>query len=393
MMSIPASNENKITINYDEYKEKPDELFLVARGYFRKKQFEEGLEVLEKSIELAVSLYGSEGKIEMAKFYNKYAEGLIQKLMENNEIIAMPQTEVNKGDNKESQKNEEKEDEKDENDNNDNEGEEPQEETDEQIAFENLSAANALYLAHLQQYDKIEDIKQLSQKEIDYYLELADNYFNFGELEQAESDFKKASEYFSQAVSIRKKYGEKYSRTLAEIYFKLASVLDYDPKKCLLCFYKAELIMIYHLNELLKKKNLNIKLEIDDKSLELSEISEKDEKLYLNRKIIESNEMKALAEKNEDIEDLTGIISELYLKIDDVVLEINEFDKYLKEKNQMKQDSLDKKGDHFTEDYDKSKVIDISTSAVIRKKRPRTPDEDDKEIIAQKEKVEEKDKK
>ena len=108
-MSIPASNENKITINYDEYKEKPDELFLVARGYFRKKQFEEGLEVLEKSIELAVSLYGSEGKIEMAKFYNKYAEGLIQKLMENNEIIAMPQTEVNKGDNKESQKNEEKE--------------------------------------------------------------------------------------------------------------------------------------------------------------------------------------------------------------------------------------------------------------------------------------------
>ena len=79
--------------------------------------------------------------------------------------------------------------------------------------------------------------------------------------------------------------------------------------------------------------------------------------------------------------------------MEDVILELKEYDQFLKEKKKMEMEKNEQSG-QFTDNYDKSKVIDLSLSTVIRKKRPRTPDEDDKEVLlAQKEKVTEERKK
>ena len=132
--------------------------------------------------------------------------------------------------------------------------EEPQ--CENEIALYNLDIANEMYIDYLDEYDDV-SVKKLSKSTIKVYLELADNYLSYGELEQAQSDFKKASEYFKKAAKIREKYDTKMSRSLAEVYFKLASVLDFDVKSAMLYFYKTKVIMEYHLNELVKKEKIS----------------------------------------------------------------------------------------------------------------------------------------
>ena len=89
-------------IDYNLYKDEPDKLFLLAEQDFDKNEFEKGLQVLEKSINLALEKYGSETKIEMAKYFNEYGAGLIRKLMENDDILNLPNEPI---ENKEEQKN------------------------------------------------------------------------------------------------------------------------------------------------------------------------------------------------------------------------------------------------------------------------------------------------
>ena len=72
-------------IDYSSYAEQPEKLFPIAQEQFNKNNFEDGLDILEQSIMLAVKKFGGEEKIELAQFYNKYADGLIQKLMISNE--------------------------------------------------------------------------------------------------------------------------------------------------------------------------------------------------------------------------------------------------------------------------------------------------------------------
>ena len=137
-MSVPAIQETKIDINYDDYASKPQELFALAKSYLRKKQFEEGLSILEEAIKLAIALYGNETKIEVAKFYDKYAEGIIQKLLANEEILALPNEPQQSKEEQKEGSNEEKEDKGEETD-------EQGQNSDEQIAFENLAVANSIY--------------------------------------------------------------------------------------------------------------------------------------------------------------------------------------------------------------------------------------------------------
>lgn len=379
-MSVPAITETKIEINFEEYTSKPHELFPLAKSYLRKKQFEEGLSILEQAIKLAIALYGDETKIEVAKFYDKYAEGIIQKLLSNDEILALPNEPQSKDQTKEEQKESDKEDKADETS-------EQGQGSDEQIAFENLAVANSIYLKHLEQFKNVENDK-ISKENIDYFLELADNYHNFGELEQAQSDFTKASEYFTKAIDIRKKYDEKMSRSLAELYYELSNVLDFDPKKCLLCLYKTKLMMEYHLKKAIEKHNIqNIEIKVCEDELNLESISMDDAKIYINRAVVESKELAEKAKEIEEIDDFISILAELYLKLEDVILELKEYDQFLKEKKKMEMEKQEQTG-QFTDNYDKSKVIDLSLSTVIRKKRPRTPDEDDKEVLlAKKDKI------
>ena len=75
------------------------------------------------------------------------------------------------------------------------------------------------------------------------------------------------------------------------------------------------------------------------------------------------------------------------MKIEDVMEEDKVFEEWVTEKKKKMIESS-KKEDKFSNDYDMSKVIDISSSLVVRAKRPRIPDEEDLEdLVAKKEKI------
>ena len=368
MMKVAASIQKEIDINFDEFKSNPSELFILATLSMNKGQYDKAFFILNKSIDLAIDLYG-EDNIEVAKYYNKYASAYIQKLLDSDALfmIHLDKEEMAK----------------------DGKSltviqEEPQ--CENEIALYNLDIANEMYIDYLDEYDEV-NVKKLSKETIKIYLELADNYLSYGELEQAQSDFKKASEFFKKAAKIREKYDTKMSRSLAEVYFKLASVLDFDVKNAMLYFYKTKVIMEYHLNELIKKNKIGIEIIIDEKDLEIESIDRKDKRLLINQKIVQSEEFKEKCKDKEDIENIIEVLNELYMKIEDVIEEEKVFEEWVTEKKKKMMESS-KKEEKLSNDYDKSKVIDISSSLVVRAKRPRVPEEEDiEDLFAQKEKI------
>ena len=120
--------------------------------------------------------------------------------------------------------------------------------------MENLGAANKLYTDYLKEYDN-KNVSELSEEIIDYYLQLADNYYNIGSFQRVKSDYQSATNLFEKAKKIKKKYDSKCSRKLASLYFEEAQVLDFDPHKCLLVLFKAKLIMEHYLKLSLEKVN------------------------------------------------------------------------------------------------------------------------------------------
>ena len=367
-MNVAASIQKEIDINFDEFNSNPSELFILATLSMNKGQYDKAFFILKKSIDLAIDLYG-EDNIEVAKYYNKYASAYIQKLLDSDALfmIHLDKEEMSK-DGKSLKIIQE----------------EPQ--CENEIALYNLDIANEMYIDYLDEYDDV-SVKKLSKSTIKVYLELADNYLSYGELEQAQSDFKKASEYFKKAAKIREKYDTKMSRSLAEVYFKLASVLDFDVKSAMLYFYKTKVIMEYHLNELVKKEKISSEIIIDEKALEIESIDRKDKRLLLNQKIVQSEEFKEKFKDKEDIENIIEVLNELYMKIEDVMEEDKVFEEWVTEKKKKMIESSQKE-DKFSNDYDMSKVIDISSSLVVRAKRPRIPDEEDLEdLVAKKEKI------
>lgn len=375
---VTANAKSNIEVNYSQYKDSPESVLPIANQFFNKKQFEEGLNLIEKGIEFAVIKYSSEACIQLAQFYDKYGEGLIRKLLENDDILAIPKGNIeveqlhedikNENDNHKGDENLNDDDKNNNNNNeiNDNNDEEDPPE-DEQIAYENLMAANTLYTTFLKNYD-MKSPSELSQEIIKYYLKLADNYMLFGELETAKSDYAQAHGYYSKAANLRIKYDEKYSRCLAECYFKQASVLDYDPKKCLLSFFKTKAIMEYHLKQKLANHptGKDIIIDFSSSDLDLMELNEESNRIYVNRNAIESESMRQFSQQDEEIGNLVDIINDLNLKIEDVITELKEYDRYISEKKHLNTKN------EFTENYDKEKVIDISNT-LVKKKRPRSP--------------------
>ena len=59
-------------------------MFPLAHENFNKNKFEEGIAILEQAILIAIIKYVGEEKVELAQFYNKYANGLVQKLIASN---------------------------------------------------------------------------------------------------------------------------------------------------------------------------------------------------------------------------------------------------------------------------------------------------------------------
>ena len=379
--------EKKSDINYSLYAENPEKLFPIAQEQFNKNNFEEGIDILEQSILLAVKKFGGEEKIELVQFYHKYADGILQKLLySNNDFLNVQEDEEIGSKNKEEEPKEEKEKDKEKDKEKEKEKEKNKEEEkvqkqgdnlgDDEIVYDNLNAANLLLKNYLKEYDD-KDPKTLSQDVIKYYLLLSDNYSLFALLEKSNSDFKKSNEYYNQSIDIAKKYGDKFSRNLAGLFFEQAQILDFDPYNCLLSLYKSKVIMEYYLQKEIDKANLNIKLDIDENDLTLDKLSFENEKVTKNKDLISTNaDLIKAAKDNPNIEEFVDIIKDINIKIEDVVLELKEYDTFLKTKEQMKKD--EGKQNCFNTNIDMSKVVDLSEITLIKKKRkePTNNDED-----------------
>ncbi len=376
-------------INAEEYKENPSELIKIAKNFLNLKKFEKGIELLEQAIHFAIEKNNKdETNIECAKFYYHYADALIRKCMESDEILAIPEADVAQEPQEQSniqtnniqsvQKIKEVEEEEEEGENpaqedDDEEKEEVvQDDSDEQVALENLLFAEKIYKTYLNPYEtkKKED---LSDEVIKIFFELGAVYHKFGELEMCKSDFKSAVDFFIKSLEIRNKFDFKFSRAIAELYFNMASAFDFDSKKCLLCYYKTKIIMEYHLQQELIKINFNKLADliiISDSDMELETIKITDPCLKLNREIMNHPDLiNDQMMKNEEIEELTSIIQELNIKIDDVIIDITAFENYTKEKEKLSQEE-----NKFQENYDKTKVEDVQR---LVKKRQRKDENHD----------------
>ena len=385
-----SQKAEKKDINYSLYSDQPEKLFPIAQAEFNKNNFEEGIDILEQSILLAVKKFGGEDKIELAQFYNKYADGLIQKLMASNtDFLNLQEDEQQQEDIKEEKQKEKEKDEESDIIRTDKEKEKEVEKEDEksqkntgnnvgddEIVYENLNMANVLLKNYLKEYDD-KDPKSLDIDVIKYYNLLSDNYSLFASLEKINSDFKKANEYFKLSIDIAKKYDNKFSRNLAGLYFEQAQILDFDPYNCLLSLYKSKVIMEYYLQKEIEKANLSIKLYLDENDLDLTVLPYDSDKVFKNKELIESNtELINAAKTNFSIQDFVDIIKDINTKIEDVVLELKEYSTFLKAKEQMKKEG--EKQNTFNTNIDMSKVVDLSSITLIKKKRkePSNSDED-----------------
>ena len=379
-------NAEKSEINYCLYEDNPEKLFPLAQERFNKNNFEEGIEILEQSIRIAIKKFGGEDKIELAEFYNKYADGLIQKLTMSNEDFLNLQEENQGQDeelskNKEEDKKEKKDDKKDEINTEKVEKKEEEEEKkevkkgkegnevigDDEVVYENLEAANLLLTNYLKLYDE-KDPKSLDQSILKYYHQLCDNYSLFASLQKINSDFKKADEYYRLSISIAKKYDNKFSRNLAGLYFERAQILDFDPQNCMVSLFKSKIIMEHYLQEEINKANLKIKLDIDEADLDLENLSYESDKIFKNKDIIDNNnELIMAAKDNCNIEEFVNIIKDINIKLEDVILELKEYNLFLKTKEQMKKDG--EKQNCFDKNIDMTKVVDLNKVTLIKKKR------------------------
>ena len=134
--------------------------------------------------------------------------------------------------------------------------------------------------------------------------------------------------------------------------------------------------MEYYLQKEIDKANLNIKLDIDENDLNLNSLSFDDKKVFQNKELIENNPDLNKASKDYcDLEEFIAIIKDINLKIEDVVLELKEYDTFLKTKEQMKKDG--EKQNCFDTNIDMSKVMDLSKITLIKKKRKEPTNNDD----------------
>jgi hypothetical protein len=231
---------------------------------------------------------------------------------------------------------------------------------------------------YLKEYDD-KDPTTLNKDVIKYYLQLCNNYSLFAAIEKINSDFKKANEYYKLSIDLCKKYDNKFSRNLAGLYFEQAQIMDFDPKSCLLSLYKSKIIMEHYLQNELDKIKLGIKLDIDEKDLDLDTLSHDSEIIFKNRDLINNNnELIKAGKEHCDIEEFVDIIKDINIKLEDVILELKEYNNFLKVKEQMKKDG--KKQNCFDTNIYMSKVLELSKVALIKKKRTE-PANDKNDII------------
>ena len=338
IVEINIDNEEK---DYFEYTDQPEKLFPLAQEQFNNNDFVKGLIILDKSINYALEKYGGEDKIEMAQFYNKYANGLIQKLMNSDEELSNMEKDKKKEEKEsesgKSSKNRIISENKEEGYQEMEESDENTEEVEQEVAYENLQAANRILTKYLKEYNG-KEVNTLDNTIIECYLELSETYYQLASLEKYNLDFQKSDKFYTLSSKILNKYGNKYSRKLAGLYFEQAQILDLNPKKCLLALFKSKIIMEHYLQKEIDNIKLNIKIDIDEKDLDLDYISYDNAKIFKNKEIIGNKELMDASESNNIIKEFLDIIQNINNKLEDVILELKEYDIYLKGRKQIIKD-------------------------------------------------------
>ena len=367
-------NYSNTTIDYSLYKDEPEKLFIISQKYFKDNNFDQGINILENSIKLAENKFGGSNEIELTKFYNKYSAALLQKILLSN-INIDNSTKKNKDtlnqiyvENDKIIKEKEIIDKKSEEEKIliDELTEIIREEIDdEDIVFANLNAANIILKKYLEKYDN-KDPKTLDKKIIDYYFQLSDNYSLFASLEKINLDYNKAKYYYQLSIDIYKKY-DKYSRNLAGLYFEQAQIMDFDPKNVLLSLYKSKIIMEYHLQKELDKQNISIKFDIDENELNINSLSYDNKIIFKNKILIGNEKIIKASENNDIIKEFIDLINNIDIKIEDVILELKEYDKYIKEKEESKSQEKPEKVlycDKINKNEELSKICIISRKRI-----------------------------
>lgn len=159
-----------------------------------------------------------------------------------------------------------------------------------------MAVAEKTLKTFLEKYDNLPK-HEVSDIIINYYLDLSEVYFKFGELELVKSDFKLALDFFNQSLKYKVAYDSKYSRAIAEVYFMMASACDADANQALVFYFKTYLILLYHLN---KEKGTEI-TDVNFDSIEISPSSLILDKEILKANVIDSDKVKELKETLNDI--------------------------------------------------------------------------------------------
>lgn len=148
---------------------------------------------------------------------------------------------------------------------------------------------------------------EMPPKIIDYFLDLSDVYMKYGELEQFKSDYKSAFDFFVSSLEILKLYDDPHSRAVAELYYLMGNVADYDARLAMCCFYKTYLIMK---KLLMKELKQDINIDIDFSNINKEEVQLDNELLMFKQN------------DSEEVIDLKGIMIELKQKVALVLLRL-----------------------------------------------------------------------
>lgn len=305
---------NEIVI--ENYKTKPEDLITTAYSLVRHCKYEDSLELMNAAINLKLEqLKGDKSNIECARFYTIYADILIIKMTETAGLFGFEDNNGNK--NKPTRKS------NIENDDDEDEDEDEEEATDEEVAYDNLFAAQKIYQEFLRPYNvKLpEDVPQDIKL---YYLKLAGVFSLFGELEMVNSasDTKRATNFYEEAIKYYNKYDELFSREKGEVYYKMSMCYDYDPYKNLYCLYLTKIILEYHLQKELDMNSFNtIKVfnSSDERYLKEPNLEEKiqvediDFKKEIEEKLLD----------NDKTKDLKSILKEIYIKVSESINNLN----------------------------------------------------------------------
>ena len=141
----------------------------------------------------------------------------------------------------------------------------------------------------------------LPPKVVDYYLDLSDIYLKFGELEQIKSSYEVAYYFFVKSLDLLKLYDDPQSRAVAEVYYMMANVADFDPKKAATCFYKTYLIMKKFL-----KKEFNEDFEVN---IDFESVNKNDIRLDTELLIVKQDDKESVIELKEIMKELKQKVS------------------------------------------------------------------------------------